>query len=522
MSLDSLLRATGKNLFDCGEVSDYNFPIQQFSLTISDNTMSGVVLGTGNSGIVNTKHYISSGTYTFSSVISGTDSPNYRYMVRPYNSNHQIITDLTINNWTYNQWYKAYIPNSSAQVRTFTIPNTVSYWQYGLAFLGTTGETVTYSNIQLEKGSTATTYEPYEYLGPKTIKMGKNLFDISNVTGFQTMVGLTYQSYYGSVSVDKVITCRYGAYGQGLVLKDWSRYLTIGTYTISADCYYPTTTNTTKYQIVSCLHLKDGTDKLSNIYRTITPDTWTRLSFTVNIASEGDYYLLLQPVGNAGAFYPINVQFKNVQVEEGSTATDYEPYKEVLKVSYNTRNLLPYPYFHSSMTNQAGIAYTVNSDGTITASGTATGRSEFVLSANKTNWMNGNYTLSGCPAGGSKDTYSMITVNGFSDVGSGITIPQSELTRISIIIKQGTTVDNLVFKPQLELGNKKTDYVPYFNTVIWTYKQPVLTGYNITSTNNDDGTQTLNIVDATSTTDQYNITSTDNSDGTQTLSITDV
>ena len=240
---------------------------------------------------------------------------------------------------------------------------------------------------QLEEGAVATDFSlntgSKEVL--KVSYNNKNIFDISNVTGYQTLADLTYQSYYGSVSEDKIITCRFGSYGQGLVLKGWSKHLTAGTYTISADCYYPTTTNTIKYQIAA--GIVQPADSSTKPDKTITPDTWTRLSFTVNVASEGNYYLLLQPLGNANAFYPINVQFKNVQVEFGENATDY---------------------------------------------------------------------------------------------------------------------------------------VPYFNTVVWTYKQPVLTGYNITSTNNDDGTQTLNIVDATSTTDQYNITSTDNSDGTQTLNITDV
>ena len=175
---------------------------------------------------------------------------------------------------------------------------------------------------------------------------------------------------------------------------------------------------------------------------------------------------------NNVTFYP--------QLLEKTEDNIYEKYsantgnREVLKVSYGSRNLLPYPYFHSSML-QAGITYTVNSDGTITANGTATGRSEFVLSANKTDWANGNYILSGCPSGGSQATYSIITVNGFSDIGSGITVPQSELTRISIIIKQGTTVDNLVFKPQLELGDTKTDYVPYYHETVWIKEEIVAT-----------------------------------------------
>ena len=158
-----------------------------------------------------------------------------------------------------------------------------------------------------------------------TVKLkNKNLFDISSVVGFQTIRDLTYQSYYGSVSEDKTVTCRYGAYGQGLVLKDWSKYLKAGTYTISADCYYPTTANTVKYEITA--NLPQFGISSQNQSKTITPDTWTRLSFTVNVASEGNCYLLLQPVGNAGAFYPIDVKFKNIQLEQGSAATSYSPY----------------------------------------------------------------------------------------------------------------------------------------------------------------------------------------------------
>ena len=292
----------------------------------------------------------------------------------------------------------------------------------------------------------------------------KNLFDISNVTGFQTISDLTYQSYYGSVSVDKVITCRYGAYGQGLVLKDWSKYLKAGTYTISADCYYSTTANTSSYKITANL-FQFGIASVSP-QKTITPDTWARLSFTVNIPSDGDYYLCVQPVGNAGAFYPINVQFKNVQVEEGSTATDYEPYKEVLKVSYNTRNLLPYPWVNTTKT-QNGLTFTDNGDGSLTISGTATAETYFVLQNNKNygsspinaieteSATNGQYTVS-----------KRLYYNGVSKT-------------LSVNILNGAAINETIY-PQIELGTTATDYVPYFNTVVWTYKQPVLTGYNIT------------------------------------------
>ena len=146
---------------------------------------------------------------------------------------------------------------------------------------------------------------------------------------------------------------------------------------------------------------------------------------------------------------------------EAVRLTDVSPLEHTLTVKLKSKNLLPFPYFHSSML-QAGITYTVNSDGTITANGTATGRSEFVLSANKSDWASGNYVLSGCPSGGSADTYSLQTINGFSDTGSGLQKNDTaEFARISIIIKKGTTVSNLVFKPQLELGTTQTSYTPY-------------------------------------------------------------
>lgn len=149
---------------------------------------------------------------------------------------------------------------------------------------------------------------------------------------------------------------------------------------------------------------------------------------------------------------------------EAVRLTDVSPLEHTLTVKLKSKNLLPFPYFHSSMTNQVGIAYTVNSDGTITANGTATGRSEFVLSANKSDWASGNYVLSGCPSGGSADTYFLQTINGFSDTGSGLQKNDTaEFARISIIIKKGTTVSNLVFKPQLELGTTPTAYTPYIS-----------------------------------------------------------
>lgn len=454
MSLDSILRATGKNLFDCGEVSDYNFPIQQFNLTISNNTMSGVVLGTGNSGIVNIKHYIPSGTYTFSSTISGIETPNYRYMVRPYNSNHQIITDLTINNWTYNQWYKAYIPNSSAQVRTFTIPNTVSYWQYGLAFLGTTGGTVTYSNIQLEKGSTATNYEPYEYLGPKTIKMGgnsKNLITYPYATTSKTISGVTFTVQEdGGIKVEGTPNNPVSMFYISTPANTISALKIGNTYTLSG------------YRSGSGATLFYTNTEVSNSY-----------TFTCDAQNPLIGIKVVQDTTADALFYP--------QLEEGTTATEYKlntGSKEVLKVSYNSRNFFDINNVYSPLNTDTyeisnntlkvyrnrvsvvgvfyhiplpiGTQYTLYYD--IEYGGTATG----IYNCADSKIFNGslnhvNYTGTVGDTGYLKLEFSRM--GGDND-------------------KLGWVIYSNI---QLELGNKKTDYVPYFNTVVWEKQEIVAT-----------------------------------------------
>lgn len=135
-----------------------------------------------------------------------------------------------------------------------------------------------------------------------------------------------------------------------------------------------------------------------------------------------------------------------------------------MAVRVSSKNILPFPYFQNSLTDK-GITYTVNTDGTVTANGTATGNnfSEFVLTVNQSWKTKQKYTISGCPAGGSTTTYFICTYSGRADIGSGVTTDYSDLKRVSIRILSGTTVENLVFKPQIELGTAATPYTPYIS-----------------------------------------------------------
>ena len=76
----------------------------------------------------------------------------------------------------------------------------------------------------------------------------------------------------------------------------------------------------------------------------------------------------------------------------------------------------------------------------------------------------GEYTLTGCPSGGSSSTYRLrarASVSGdFNDYGSGVTFtPNSSNNYLfEILIKSGATVSNKTFYPMLRLPNTSSDY----------------------------------------------------------------
>lgn len=185
-------------------------------------------------------------------------------------------------------------------------------------------------------------------------------------------------------------------------------------------------------------------------------------------ASYEKYYFYLAVGADATAnatFYP--------QLEEGITATDYSLNtgdREVKKVSYGSKNLLPHST--AATTTTTGITFTNNSNGTITVNGTATANSTlnlgtFTIPKDKT------LTLSGCPDNGSTTSYYLYaydTTNNktYTDIGNGVTFDHSNSSiNIYIRVQNETTVNNLLFKPQLEFGSKKTDWVDYNREVVW-------------------------------------------------------
>lgn len=159
------------------------------------------------------------------------------------------------------------------------------------------------------------------------------------------------------------------------------------------------------------------------------------------------------------------------------------------------KNLLTYPYYKTTETIN-GITFTDNGDGTITADGTATADAYFYCARdNKTEGLflcKGTYTISGCPAGGSNNTYAfkaIANVNGLyaSDYGSGATgtaASTASCTGVAIVVRSGVTVTNLTFKPQIEVGSVATEYEPYRCQTIIPFTPNGLPGIPVTSGGN--------------------------------------
>ena len=158
-----------------------------------------------------------------------------------------------------------------------------------------------------------------------------------------------------------------------------------------------------------------------------------------------------------------------------------------------------------------GITMTRNADGSFTFNGTATANAGFYIAAANSSTQTilpikpGTYTLSGGASGGSGSTYRLAVytyVNGtythaYVDFGNNrtFTISESENGYIPLInIYNGTTVSNLTFKPQLEIGETATDYEPY-NGATYPITFPTAAGtvYGGTLTVNSDGGGTLTV-----------------------------
>lgn len=129
--------------------------------------------------------------------------------------------------------------------------------------------------------------------------------------------------------------------------------------------------------------------------------------------------------------------------------------------------------FETASQSIAGIQWTINADGTVSATGTASANSFLYLIPNNTNISYGIEThISGCPAGGSSSTHeiqvAMVGGATYHDYGDGETIPSTYVYRYFVCcVRSGQNIPTsspLIFHPMICDAWKYAltpDFVPY-------------------------------------------------------------
>lgn len=286
----------------------------------------------------------------------------------------------------------------------------------------------------------------------------KNLFRNYDHMGYYAFIDETYNGYpviYSSNQWD-------GAIQTNLVLE------TGKTYTVSAYVKGSGEVGLFYGKLMGTVLRKTLTSDWQRAVWTFTPDT-----DSANTDS-GSGNVRIEQIVSGGKTY-----ISCFQIEEGDTATPYEPYIPSVKMLAEEnaqqnnslislgkcKNLLK-PTLQT--TTQNGVTCTNNGDGTYTLNGTASGLTTFILRDMKLD-SSLSYKLTGCPLGGDWDNgYSMYVEKQYwgIDVGKGYEITLTDASNICgvyIRIIKDTVCNNLVFKPMLTTNLDATydDFVPY-------------------------------------------------------------
>jgi microcystin-dependent protein len=172
-----------------------------------------------------------------------------------------------------------------------------------------------------------------------------------------------------------------------------------------------------------------------------------------------------------------------IKAKSVALPTDFEVAIDGIQDNINkngSKNILPFELNDLKILNTAGtweansytyggVTFVVNSDNTISTSGTSNARFGFTICLN---YDARNMILSGCPQGGARATYSLQYSNyndqSFADTGKGYTIPgtvNAGTWRVVIWIESGAVLNGLVFKPMVRLpSDKDSTYAPYAET----------------------------------------------------------
>lgn len=229
-----------------------------------------------------------------------------------------------------------------------------------------------------------------------------------------------------------------------------------GSVTVAAGSYG---TNTKKTLHELCPTLEEGKAYVLSlttqsalakyIYLTKTAMTWGNGKCFVMTREMLDSYVNIYGMHSAEEGFGQECIVSNIQIEEGTTPTEYTPYIDPATVTVRRcgKNLIPFPYpLLTGTKTQSGLTFTVQDDGGIVIDGTATAdvyinifrfrlSSESVFPWSKHGIISNN-------------THEN-KVRCVYDAGNRYT---------SIFAAQGTICENITFYPQIEVGTVATEY----------------------------------------------------------------
>lgn len=277
--------------------------------------------------------------------------------------------------------------------------------------------------------------------------------------------------------------------------------LTLGTGTASADTYfefcrrydYKVFLQNGTYLCTGCPQGVPVGVSISNI-NTDSMNTYSDTGNGVEMPINGT------ALGNTGSYVGMGVEVKNgtvistpitfkPMIRDARVIDDtFVPYaptnRELMSYKANgkvgAKNMLYYPY-HDTTKTENGVTFTDNGDGSVTVvtvGGGATDNTYFFIKYAEPLNIEGMLKLSGCPLGGSGDTYYATlyyTYNGVYygvlDTGNGgmFKIENSHLGTpcyMVIAVRTGTIINNAItFKPMIRIAEDTDEtYQPYAMT----------------------------------------------------------
>lgn len=189
-----------------------------------------------------------------------------------------------------------------------------------------------YKDIQIEIGDTATEYEPYSntygIAGIEVRASGKNLFDLNDFASYANSAEIGSSVELNKTYLDRECSILHPWRIQGSELYKSIKFKENTRYTFSVECAMNYNNNEAYAVPLLYIYFTDGTGIYLPSTGKLQRDSFTKLTYTTP-ANKSVRDLAIPSFGSSASVY-----FIDLQIEEGTTATEYEDYAGPEQVAY--------------------------------------------------------------------------------------------------------------------------------------------------------------------------------------------